>query len=407
MRVKKYEGGLMLGYARIITIVIICIVYMIYVSRETVDLKIFVGFSLFVYIVNHILLMQSHQGKRRNLYILLSNGVITALLGFLVPQTSLYLIIFGIDAVGLFMNTQRKVVVYFFVSFFFICWFAILLYTYWYAGEIRIWENAINFMFIVFSALAGNLIKKLTVARQTVDDQYEKLTLSHTALKEAHEQLQLYAKEVEELTTVRERNDIAREIHDTVGHNMTALLVQLQLAEALWQQKSEVTEEVLHTCHELARKSLQEVRASVRTLKEEQNLGNIIENMREMLNEFSKVTKVQVTFHLQGDPVMIPLSLHPLLLRVIQESLTNAKRHGKASACEVRLVCLDEKVMLSISDNGVGVNEVSPGFGLMNMKERVEEHGGIIRFESEKEKGFRLQIEFPLKEKTWVIGGTV
>ena len=60
-------------------------------------------------------------------------------------------------------------------------------------------------MFIVFSALAGNLIKKLTVARQTVDDQYEKLTLSHIALKEAHEQLQLYAKEVEELTTVRER----------------------------------------------------------------------------------------------------------------------------------------------------------------------------------------------------------
>ncbi|MBY0596442.1 sensor histidine kinase [Bacillus bingmayongensis] len=397
----------MLGYARIITIVIICIVYMIYVSRETVDLKIFVGFSLFVYIVNHILLMHSHQEKRRNLYILLSNGVITALLGFLVPQTSLYLIIFGIDAVGLFMNTQRKVVVYLFASFFFVCWFAILLYTYWYAGEIRIWENAINFMFIVFSALAGNLIKKLTVARQTVDDQYEKLTLSHTALKEAYEQLQLYAKEVEELTTVRERNDIAREIHDTVGHNMTALLVQLQLAEALWKQKSEVTEEVLHTCHELARKSLQEVRASVRTLKEEQNLGNIIENVREMLNEFSKVTKVQVTFHLQGDPVTIPLSLHPPLLRVIQESLTNAKRHGKASACEVRLICLDEKVMLSISDNGVGVNEVSPGFGLMNMKERVEEHGGIIRFECEKEKGFRLQIEFPLKEKKWVIGGTV
>lgn len=107
----------MLGYARIITIVIICIVYMIYVSRETVDLKIFVGFSLFVYIVNHILLMQPHQGKRRDIYILLSNGVITALLGFLFPETSLYLIIFGIDAVGLFINVQRKIVVYFFVSF--------------------------------------------------------------------------------------------------------------------------------------------------------------------------------------------------------------------------------------------------------------------------------------------------
>ncbi|MED4712202.1 sensor histidine kinase [Bacillus pseudomycoides] len=396
----------MLRYARLITIVMICMVYINHVSRETVGLQIFVGIACLMYVINHVLLIQPHQGRRREFYVFLSNGVVTALLGFLFPETCLYLIIFGIDAVGVFIHTWRKAVVYFFVSFFFVCWSAILLYTYQYTGKIEVDSNAINFMFVVFSALFGNLIKKLTVARQTVDDQYEKLTLSHIALKEAHEQLQLYAKEVEELTTVRERNDIAREIHDTVGHNMTALLVQLQLAEALWKQKSDATEEVLHTCHELARKSLQEVRASVRALKEERDLGNIIENMKGMLNEFSKVTKVQVTFHLQGDPIIIPLSLQPTLLRIMQESLTNAQRHGKASLCKVSLLCLDEKVMLLITDNGVGVNEVSPGFGLINMKERVEEHGGIIRFESEKEKGFRLQIEFPLKEKTWVIGGT-
>lgn len=397
----------MLRYARLITIVMICLVYINHVSRETENLQIFVGMACLIYVINHVLLIQPHQGRRRAFYIFLSNGIVTALLGFLFPETCLYLIIFGIDAVGVFIHTWRKAVVYFFVSFFFVCWFAILLYTYQYTGKIEVDSNAINFMFIVFSALSGNLIKKLTVARQTVDDQYEKLTLSHIALKEAHEQLQIYAKEVEELTTVRERNDIAREIHDTVGHNMTALLVQLQLAEALWKQKSDATEEVLHTCHELARKSLQEVRDSVRALKEEKDLGNIIENMKEMLHEFSKVTKVQVTFHLQGDPIIIPLSLQPTLLRIMQESLTNAKRHGKASLCEVSLLCLDEKVMLSITDNGIGVNELSPGFGLMNMKERVEEHGGLIRFESEKEKGFQLQIEFPLKEKTWVIGGKI
>lgn len=258
-----------------------------------------------------------------------------------------------------------------------------------------------------FSALAGSLIKKLTAARKMVDEQYEELALSHSALKEAHEQLRLYAKEVEELTAVRERNDIAREIHDTVGHNMTALLVQLQLAEVLWKQNSDTTETVLHTCYELARKSLQEVRASVHALKEESKLGNIVENMRGMLNEYSKMTKVQASFRLQGDPVTIPLSLHPTLLRIMQESLTNAKRHGKASLCEVSLTCSMKQVKLCISDNGVGVNEVSPGFGLLNMKERVEEHGGTIQFESEIEKGFQLQIEFPLQEKMWVIGGTV
>lgn len=338
---------------------------------------------------------------------MLTNGIVTALLGFLFPETCLYLIIFGIDAVGLFIHDWRKRMTYFFIAFFFLCWFINILHTYQHTESLELESNAINFMFIIFSALAGNLIKKLTAARQMVDEQYGELALSHTALKEAHEQLRLYAKEVEELTAVRERNDIAREIHDTVGHNMTALLVQLQLAEVLWKQKSDATEEVLHTCHGLARKSLQEVRASVHALKEESKLGNIIENMREMLHGYSKVTKVQVSFQLQGDPVLIPLSLQPTLLRIMQESLTNAKRHGKASLCEVSLVCSVEQVKLCILDNGMGVNEVSPGFGLLNMKERVEEHGGIIQFESEIEKGFRLKIEFPLREKTWVIGGAL
>ncbi|MCW9134007.1 sensor histidine kinase [Bacillus paramycoides] len=397
----------MLGYARIATIVMICLVYANHVSRETANLQIFVGIALFIYIVNHILLVKEKGGRKHVFYTLLANGIVTALLGFLFPETCLYLIIFGIDAIGLFIHDWRKSTTYFFITFFFLCWFINVMHTYQHTGSLELESNAINFMFIVFSALAGNLIKKLTAARQMVDEQYGKLALSHTALKEAHEQLRLYAKEVEELTAVRERNDIAREIHDTVGHNMTALLVQLQLAEALWKQKSDATAEVLHTCHGLARKSLQEVRASVHALKEESKLGNIIENMREMLHGYSKATKVQVSFQLQGDPVVIPLSLQPTLLRIMQESLTNAKRHGKASLCEVSLVCSVEQVKLCISDNGMGVNEVSPGFGLLNMKERVEEHGGIIQFESEIEKGFRLKIEFPLREKTWIIGGAL
>lgn len=397
----------MLGYARIATIVMICFVYANHVSRETAHLQFFVGIALFIYIVNHILLVKVNGGKKLVFYTLLANGMVTALLGFLFPETCLYLIIFGIDAVGLFIHEFRRSMTYFFITFFFLCWLINILHAYQHTGSLELESNAINFMFIVFSALAGSLIKKLTAARKMVDEQYEELTLSHTALKEAHEQLRLYAKEVEELTAVRERNDIAREIHDTVGHNMTALIVQLQLAEALWKQKSDATEEVLHTCHGLARKSLQEVRASVHALKEEGKLGNIIENMREMLHGYSKATKVQVSFQLQGDPVVIPLSLQPTLLRAMQESLTNAKRHGKASLCEVSLTCSAKQVKLCILDNGVGVNEVSPGFGLLNMRERVEEHGGTIQFESEIEKGFRLQIEFPLQEKTWLIGGTV
>ena len=133
-------------------------------------------------------------------------------------------------------------------------------------------------------------------------------------------------------------------------------------------------------------------------LKEEGKLGSIIENMREMLHGYSEATKVQVSFQLQGDPVVIPLSLQPTLLRVMQESLTNAKRHGKANL-EVSLTCSTKQVKLCISDNGMGVNEVSPGFGLLNMRERVEEHGGTIQFESEIEKAFGYRLNFHFRRK--------
>ncbi|MEH6889089.1 sensor histidine kinase [Bacillus sp. JJ864] len=397
----------MLGYARLLTIVLICVIYALQIPHGELGLQLFVGAACLIYVVNHCLLMPSHSGERRICFILLSNGIVTAILGFLFPKVDLYLVLFGVDAITLFINIQSKVIARFFIGFFFICWFAILIYSYQYFGTINIGGNAITFMFVVFSALSGGLIKKLKLARQTVDEQYEKLTSSHEALQEAHEQLQLYAKEVEELTAVKERNDIAREIHDTVGHNMTALLVQLQLAEELWKQKSDQTETILRTCHELAKKSLQEVRASVRTLKEEENAGDLVGNVRRMLGEFSKATNVRTIFKLSGDPTVIPLSLHPTILRIMQESLTNAKRHGKATTCEMKLSCLEGKVHISISDDGAGVNEVNPGFGLMNMKERVEERGGMIRFESEKDKGFQLNVEFPLREKTWIIGGAV
>ncbi|WP_020060747.1 sensor histidine kinase [Bacillus sp. 123MFChir2] len=397
----------MLVYTRLLMFVLICVVYALHIPHEELGLQIFVGAACFMYVVNHCLLMMSHNGERRLFFILLLNGIVTTIFGFLFPNNDLYLILFGVDAVTLFINVRSKVTARFFIGFFFLCWFAILIYSYQYFGAFEIWGNIISFMFVVFSALTGGLIKKLTLARQTVDEQYEKLTSSHEALQEAHEQLQLYAKEVEELTAVKERNEIAREIHDTVGHNMTALLVQLQLAEELWKQKSNQTEVVLQTCHELAKKSLQEVRASVRTLKEEENVGDLVGNIKQMLNEFSNVTNVRTTFKLHGDPAIIPLSLHPIILRIMQESLTNAKRHGKANTCEMKLSCLDGKVHIFISDDGAGVNEVHPGFGLINMKERVEERGGMIRFESEKDKGFQLNVEFPLREKTWVIGGAV
>ena len=109
--------------------------------------------------MNHILLVKVNGGKNLVLYTI-SKWDSHSFIRFLFPETCLYLIIFGIDAVGLFIHEFRRSMTYFYY-FFFLCWFINILHAYQHTGSLELESNSINFMFIVFSALAGSLIKNL------------------------------------------------------------------------------------------------------------------------------------------------------------------------------------------------------------------------------------------------------
>jgi signal transduction histidine kinase len=232
------------------------------------------------------------------------------------------------------------------------------------------------------------------------------LDTSHSALQEAHEQLGSYARQVELLTATRERNHIAREIHDTVGHTMTSLLVQLQVARKLQAKDPSGSQEALLRCEELARSALQEMRLSVRTLQAEgESAVSLLDALRNLIADFSQLSEMETELQVQGLPSRVPTTLEPALYRIIQESLTNAKRHGQAASARVFLECTAEEVRLEIVDDGLGSGDFAPGFGLMQMRERVSEQGGNLSFSSEKGKGFAVRVSFPLQEQTWRYGG--
>lgn len=262
--------------------------------------------------------------------------------------------------------------------------------------------------FVVFCGVVGKLIRKLLDAQDTAKQQFQELTESHLALSAAHQELHLYAKQVEELTAIYERNRMAREIHDTVGHKMTALLVQLQLLREWQKRDSQKADETVGVCETLAREALDDVRLSVRTLQTE-NDPSLIESLKQLTEDFCKNAGVTTEFAVSGDPAIIPLSLHPTLIRTVQEALTNAKRHGGAAACSIQLACTTDSISLVIKDDGKGNPEAALGFGLLNMKKRAAEHGGIIRFESEVPKSFTLQkaqskTTFQILSASWLSG---
>lgn len=364
---------------------------------------IFIITAIFVY--NHFFQYDFYKSKIK-LSTILIDGMLCFIYGFLFPSSTLYFILVGVTAITLFLSEFAKKVRHRLLWGSFFLWVIVMIECYVRIGYVDLFNNLTGVSFVVFGTVVGDLIRKLYEASEVVTLQYEHMSRSHKELEDAHQQLQQYAQTVEQLTVDRERNRIAREIHDTVGHKMTALLVQLQLARELMKQDRPKAETALSICGVLARDALEEVRFSVKTIhSEEGSQQTFTSSVRKLFEDFHKSAGLQTTFDLAGDPASIPSTLQPTLIRIIQESMTNAKRHGQATLCHVILSCTKEKITLTIKDNGCGISKVTPGFGLINMKERIEEHGGTVFFQSILQGGFEIDVELPLHQKRWIIGG--
>lgn len=249
----------------------------------------------------------------------------------------------------------------------------------------------INYSFIIFACLTGGLIRYAYRMKNHSQLLYQKLEVSYQQLKD-------HTQTVKQLALEEERNRIAREIHDTVGHTVTALIVQLEGARKWMDKNPQKSKQILQTVEELARSIYQEIRFSIERINHEDwDHLDLAELCEQMLADFAKLTKLKYTYDIKGKiPSELPSSYPFHLYRVLQETLTNAKRHGKASHVSVELKFEDQKILLQIEDNGIGSEVLQLGFGLKNMQRRVEDLGGGCRFETRKGGGFRTFVWLPI-----------
>ncbi|MBB2478823.1 sensor histidine kinase [Bacillus sp. APMAM] len=399
----KKGSFLSLSLTRIFMFLLLSSSYFTFISDNDSFKRIYIIAAMIIYIVNHFIQFSTEKISVRLLSFSI-DFILSAGFGFLFikEESLIYLIFFGVIATSIFLVMQHKKILVLFSVIFFIIWILISYEKYIFTQTFSIGDNILNFMFVVFCAIVGSLIRNLINARETISTQFTQLNDSHEELRKAHQQLSEYSKQVEDLTVIQERNRIAREIHDTVGHNMTALLVQIQLAKELLKIDVPKGEEVLDVCEKLTRNSLEEIRLSVRTLRDEKSEQlSFVPSLRSMLSNFSTASGLETNLNIVGDPKLISSSLQPTIKRVIQESLTNAKRHGLATFYKVTIQISQNNVSMEIFDNGQGTKNVVPSFGLINMKERIQEHGGEIHFEGKVGEGFYINISIPLKQLQW------
>lgn len=258
-----------------------------------------------------------------------------------------------------------------------------------------VWEwrlsNVLLFgLTLVFALL---LINALIAERQS----REELEIAHDKLAVTHQQLRHYALRIEDQATLQERNRIARDIHDGLGHTLAAQTIQLNNALLFWNSEDDKALEFLKQAKQLGSEALLEIRKSVSVLRSNPLQGLSLESaIDKLLQDFKCMTGSEISDSINL-PATLSQEMNITLYRIVQESLTNIHKHAQATLVIVKLQQHAGLIHLSISDNGKGFDPAqnTTGFGMQGMRERVAALSGQFAIYSESGNGCRISVSLP------------
>ncbi len=244
-------------------------------------------------------------------------------------------------------------------------------------------------MIILIASYTLIIKNKQTMAEEL----YQELRKSEDKLIKANKELELYADSIKELTLLQERNRISREIHDSIGHSLSTIIIQLGAIEKIGKKDGSSASLMAANLRDFAKAGLEEIRKALKELKpkefEDYETLLVIESLTK---NFSKLTGIDVKLGFSKSKWQVDEKTSLVIYRTVQEFLSNSSRHGKATKINVFIHFDDESLILTMQDNGIGTDNIELGMGLNSLKERVMEIGGSVKLESSQGKGFFLRI---------------
>jgi len=204
-----------------------------------------------------------------------------------------------------------------------------------------------------------------------------------------NQELQAAQNLLEQATRQTERTRIARDLHDLLGHHLTALIINLQVAGHITEGEAKLK---IEQCHSLAKLLLTDVRDAVTTLRENQSL-----DLPAMIDLMIKdIPGLDVTTQIDTELNLDDLSLAKALLSCIQETLTNSLRHSGANKFSIALKREQDELLLDLADNGRIKGKLVKGNGLKGLEERIAELGGTVDL-SETGNALSIGVRLPLE----------
>lgn len=255
-------------------------------------------------------------------------------------------------------------------------------------------QVGINFLDII-NLLFFILFLMIYIANEVQEN--ERMTQELIMVHQVNHELENYAAVSEKIAEDKERKRLAREIHDTLGHALTGIAAGVDACIAMIDINPEATKKQLMVISKVVRQGIVDVRNSLNKLRpgalEQHGFKGAIENM---IEEFTSVSDLTISLDYRLDKVDFENAKEDILFRVIQESVTNAVRHGDATHIDISLYIEDNSLYLKIQDNGQGCEEIHYGFGLKQMKERLGMINGKVAYDGHH--GFLTIVTIPLQE---------
>jgi signal transduction histidine kinase len=249
------------------------------------------------------------------------------------------------------------------------------------------------------------LIFAITMARTVINEKASRVRAEHllTELEASHQQLKTYSEQVAELATTKERNRLARDIHDTLGHYLTVINVQLEKALAFRKRSPQEAELAVSDAKRLASEALQDVRHSVGALRTTSETFSFSFAITRLVDRVRSDT-LSIEVEIAGDEAGFSEQALITLYRAAQEGLTNIQKHAQASSVGMKIHFMESEANLSLSDDGCGFDlsllhsrqpERDERYGLQGVRERLELVGGHLLVDSHPREGTRLFVTVP------------
>lgn len=212
------------------------------------------------------------------------------------------------------------------------------------------------------------------------------------AEKKSRQQTEALAEQVETLAAALERNRIARDMHDSLGHTLTNLNIQLEVAQKFRQRDLDKAFEAVDLAKTLANQCIVDVSQALQTMR--QSDFDLNRTLKMLFEQVRHDRSLEVYW--KSELPQLSLSTNHQIYCIVKEGLINVQKHARASCVHFKGQSTSEGIILDLEDDGIGFNPENKGFGLKGMAERVQMLGGILKIHSTPGKGTRIHINIPL-----------